>query len=270
MHWLSKTTHTKAGDLVQLVDSRYKDHLVRLIPGDQLHTNQGLIHHNDLIGLSWGSRVETHTGRVFLLLQPALDKFLLDMPRSTQIVYPKDIGLILLKLGVGPGCEVLEAGSGSGALTCALASAVGQAGRVYSYDRQIEMQGQARENLEQLGLSDRVRFRQRDIATGFEESAVDALFLDLPDPEHYLSQAHRALKPGGFFGSILPTTNQVIRLIQALKVMGFDAVEVLESFVRSYKPMPNRFRPTDRMVAHTGFLVFARCLLTPDPPGQEP
>jgi tRNA (adenine57-N1/adenine58-N1)-methyltransferase len=123
------------------------------------------------------------------------------------------------------------------------------------------MQELARKNLAQLGLADHVEFKLRDIVEGFDERDVDALFLDVPSPWDYLAQAHEALAGGGFFGSILPTTNQVSRLIGALESASFGLVEVQELLLRQYKAVPARLRPMDRMVAHTGYLIFARALI---------
>jgi tRNA (adenine57-N1/adenine58-N1)-methyltransferase len=173
-------------------------------------------------------------------------------------------------MGIGPGQHVLEAGTGSGSLTTALAFAVGPQGRVTSYESRQEMQRLARANLEKLGLADRVTFKLGDIEAGFEETNVDALFLDLQNPFDYIPQARQALKPGGFFGSLLPTTNQVTRLIGALESHHFAFIEVCEILLRYYKPVPTRLRPTDRMVAHTGYLIFARPIIPAQPEAEEP
>jgi tRNA (adenine57-N1/adenine58-N1)-methyltransferase len=254
-------TNVQAGDLVQLVGRDHKYRLVRLQPGAELHTHRGMIKHDDMIGKPWGARVDSHIGRPFYLLPPSLHDVLRDTKRSSQIIFPKDIGYILLKLSIAPGITVIEAGTGSGAFTTALASAVGTGGRVISYDQRADMQALARSNLEQLGLESRVEFRLRDIAQGFEETDVPSLFLDVPTPHEYIAQARAALRPGGFFGSIVPTVNQVSLLLAALERNEFEFVEVSELSLRYYKPVPERLRPTDRMVAHTGYLVFARPVL---------
>jgi tRNA (adenine57-N1/adenine58-N1)-methyltransferase len=266
MHQLASGTHAQAGDLAQLVSPTNKTFLVRLKPGEELQTHRGVILFDDLIGQPWGSQVSTHSGNLYYLLQPALSDLLQETRRNTQIMYPKDIGFVLVTMGIGPGTHVLEAGTGSGALTTALAWAVGPQGRVFSYEVRPEMRKLAIKNLERLELAERVDFKLRDIAEGFEEQNVDALFLDVPNPYDYFRQVRQALKPGGYFGCILPTTNQVARLLSALQRFEFGFVEVCEIMLRYYKPVPDRLRPTDRMIAHTGYLIFARAML----PALEP
>jgi tRNA (adenine57-N1/adenine58-N1)-methyltransferase len=254
-------THTQPGDLAQLVSPSNKTFTVRLVPGGQLQTHRGVVDFDDLIGLPWGSEIFSHKGSPFFLLQPALGDLLREMKRATQIMYPKDIGYVLVAMGIGPGTTVLEAGTGSGALTTALAWAVGPQGHVTTYEIRPDTQRLAQKNLERLGLDDRVTFKLKDIAEGFDETGVDALFLDVQNSFDYIRQARDALKSGGFFGSILPTTNQVSRLLVALYQYDFAFVDVCEIILRFYKPVPERLRPTDRMVAHTGFLIFGRPML---------
>jgi tRNA (adenine57-N1/adenine58-N1)-methyltransferase len=248
-------------DLALLVGRDRKSFIVRLGPDSQLHTHRGVVAHDDLIGTPWGTQLSTHLGYPFLLLQPSTDDLVRGLKRNTQVVYPKDAGYILMKMRIVPGCRVVEAGTGSGGLTLVFAQAISPAGRVYSYEVRPEMQQLARSNLEQLGLSEFVEFKQRDVAAGFDERDADALFLDLPNPWDYLAQAHAALASGGFFGCILPTTNQVSRSIGALEEASFGLVEVEELLLRPYKAVSARLRPMDRMVAHTGYLIFARALI---------
>lgn len=245
-------------DTALLVSAQNKRYMLRLKPGEQLQTHRGILNHSDLIGLPWGSKVFSHLGSSYLLLQPSISDLLIEIRRNTQIMYPKDVGFVLITLGIGPGKQVLEAGTGSGALTTAFAFSVGPTGHVYSYDNRPEMQNLAQRNLERVGLLEQVTFITRDIIEGFDETNVDALFLDVPNPYDYIVQAKKALKPGGFFGSILPTTNQVSKLLVALHRENFAFIDVCEVILRYYKAVPERLRPTDRMVAHTGYLIFAR------------
>jgi tRNA (adenine57-N1/adenine58-N1)-methyltransferase len=183
---------------------------------------------------------------------------LLDLKRNTQILYPKDIGFILFTMGIGPGQKVLEAGTGSGSMTIALAYAVGPQGCVVSYEQREEMQNLARKNINRTGLASRVDFKLRDIQEGFDETDADAFFLDVPNPYDYISQVRAALKPGGYFCGIVPTVNQAEILLRSLRRNKFAFLEMCEVMLRYYKAEPDRLRPTDRMVAHTGFLIFGR------------
>ena len=250
--------YTRPSDNALLVSAQNKRFLITLTPDGKLETHRGILQHNDLIGIPWGSRVLSHLGSPFLLLQPSLADILIQTRRNTQIMYPKDIGFILVTMGIGPGVHVLEAGTGSGSLTTALAFMVGSEGSVVTYETRPEMQRLAQKNLERVGLASRVIFKMRDIIEGFDETDMDALFLDVPNPQDYLAQARAALITGGYFGSILPTTNQVSLLLVALRREGFGFIDVCEVILRYYKPVPDRLRPTDRMVAHTGYLIFAR------------
>jgi len=246
------------GDLVQLLGKRHKSHIIRLSSGAVFQTHRGELQHDDIIGKPWGIRLYSHTGNPFFLMRPGLADLLTDIKRNTQIIYPKDIGYIVMVMGIGPGVRVLEAGTGSGALTTAFAFFVGDTGKVISYENREQMQNLARKNLNRLGLLDRVEFRLGDAIDGFEERDLDAIFLDLPNPNDYIPQVRNSLKLGGFFGTILPTTNQVSRTLEGLRLNDFASPEVCEIMLRFYKPDWERLRPTDRMVAHTGYLVFGR------------
>ncbi len=249
------------GDLVLLISKDYKNYMVTLRAGSRMQTHRGMILHDDLIGQPFGRQVQSHQDYPFLVLEPSTHDLIQQTKRITQIMFPKDIGYLLLRLNVHPGRRVIEAGTGSGGLTLALARAVQPNGQVYSYEQQEDIQGLAQDNLAKQNLDPYVTFHLRDIAEGFEEQGVDALFLDVRDPWEYLPQAHAALKGGGFFGAILPTTNQVAHLLNDLRRASFSALEVEELILRPYKAIPARLRPKDRMIAHTGYLVFARKIL---------
>jgi len=256
--WNLHGTHAQDGDLAQLVGLRHKHFIIRLKAGGEFQSHRGVIKHDDIIGKPWGSQIVTHNGSPFFLMQPSLADLIREIKRVTQILYPKDIGYILMTMGVGPGMHILEAGTGSGGLTSAFAYAVGPQGHVTTYEVREQMQSLAIKNLTLLDMQDRVTFKMGDVANGFEERGVDALFLDLPNPHDYMAQVREALKPGGFFGCILPTFNQVERLLISLRHNKFAFIDVCEILLRYYKPESSRIRPTDRMVAHTGFLIFAR------------
>ncbi len=254
------------GDLAQLVGLRHKHFILTLQAGTKFETHRGILQHDDLIGKPWGTQVFSHIGAPFYLLQPSLADLINELPRTTQILYPKDIGFILITMGIGPGQTVMEAGTGSGSMTTALAFAVGPQGRVISYEVKPDAQNLARKNLSRFGLDSRVDFKLRDIGQGFDETGVDAFFLDVPNPYDYIEQIRTALKPGGYMSCLIPTFNQVEKTLMSLRQNGFAFVEVCELLLRYYKPEPTRIRPTDRMVAHTGFLMFARRI----EPGKDP
>ncbi|MBI5354416.1 MAG: tRNA (adenine-N1)-methyltransferase [Chloroflexi bacterium] len=260
----------REGDLAQLVGLTHKHFIVTLKSGGEVQSHRGVVKHDDLIGKPWGSQVFSHMGAPFFLLQPSIADILNDLPRTTQILYPKDIGYLLIMMGIAPGQQVMEAGTGSGSMTIALATTVGAEGRVISYEQKVDTQNLARKNVERVGLASRVDFKLRDIQLGFDETDADAFFLDVQNPNEYIAQVRAALKPGGFFGTLIPTFNQVERTLITLKKNNFAFVEVCEVMLRHYKSDPARIRPTDRMVAHTGYLVFARKIEpSTDPRGLE-
>lgn len=248
-------------DLVLLLGKDGKRFIVRLAQGGELHTHRGRISHDELIGQPWGGKVVSHLRYPFWLLEPSIHDLIMDARRRTQIVYPKESGYILLKMNIRSGSRVIEAGTGSGVLTIALAQAVAPEGRVYSYEEREDMLALAERNLTRVGLLDYVELKERDIAEGFDEREVDALFIDVRSPHHYLLQAREALKSGGFFGAVVPTANQVSNLLRGLEEEGFVDIEVCEILLRPYKTVAARLRPVDRMVAHTGYLIFARLVV---------
>ncbi|MBE0670865.1 MAG: tRNA (adenine-N1)-methyltransferase [Anaerolineales bacterium] len=255
---MNYSSTARDGDLAQLVGLTHKHFIITLKAGGDFQSHRGVLKHDNLIGTPWGSQVFSHTGAPFFLLQPSLSDILNELPRTTQILYPKDIGYILIQMGVAPGQTVMEAGTGSGSMTIALATSVGAEGKVVSYEQKPDVQNLARKNVERIGLASRVTFKLRDIQEGFDETDADAFFLDVQNPFDYIAQVRNALKPGGFFGSILPTFNQVEKTLLALRKNKFAFIEVCELILRYYKADASRLRPTDRMVAHTGFLVFGR------------
>lgn len=249
------------GDLIEIVGRGHIHQIVKAEAGRTIHTHKGTLNMDDMIGKPFGSVVQSHNGNRFYLLQPSLTDLIKFIPRKTQILYPKDIGFLLLNLAVAPGNRVLEAGSGSGAMTIALAHAVGPGGKVYSYEKREEFQQIAIRNVSRIGYEPRVDFKVRDIENGFDERNVDAVFLDVPNAYDYLAQVKAALKPGGFFASLLPTVNQVTLLLKALEENVFGFLEVCEVMLRYYRAEAEKFRPSDRMVGHTGYLIFGRSLI---------
>lgn len=248
------------GDLVMLVAADYTRFIVRLHAGQATHTHQGMFQHDAVIGQRWGAAVLSQQGHRALTLEPSLADLIRHLKRATQIIYPKDAAYIVHRLNLRAGSRVIEAGTGSGGLTTALAWAVAPDGMVYTHEARPDIFRVARQNLERVGLLPFVHMVQSDIEDGFAASNVDALFLDVREPWHYLPQVRVSLRVGGFFASLLPTTNQVVELLHGLEAHSFADMAVEELLLRPYKPTPDRFRPDDTLIPHTGYMVFARCI----------
>lgn len=255
--------HTRAGDVVLLVNEKDRKRFIRTLePGQTLQTHRGVLVHDDLIGKPLGVLVHTHLGFPFYLLAPTTDELIRDARRESQIIFPKDSGYIIMKLGIKPGSHVVEAGTGSGGLCLALATAVGDSGHVFSYDVREKMQRIAHGNLVRAQLEHRVTLRLKDAADGFEETDVDAVFLDMLTPWDVLSQVRSALKGSGMLGCLVPTANQLVNMIDALETHpGYGFIEAEELILRAYKTVPARVRPADRIIGHTGYLIFGRAVI---------
>jgi tRNA (adenine57-N1/adenine58-N1)-methyltransferase len=248
------------GDFALFVNLRDdKRYLVRLKTGGQQHTHRGILSHDAVIGGPWGRIVQTQMGTPFLVLEPSTADLVRHIKRSTQILVPKDVGYMLMKLSIRPGRLILEAGTGSGGMTLAMALATAPLGRVVTYEVRPEFQVLARQNLERANVPPGVvEFKLRDIAQGFDETDADAFFLDVAEPWNFIPQVTAALRGGGFFATLVATMNQVVPTVQALEQGPFGLLEVEELLLRPYKAVSSRVRPADRMVAHTGYLIFAR------------
>lgn len=257
--WFSQRhPQAQAADLILLLTGDNKRYLVTLRVNGALHTHHGVYAHNDLIGATPGSTVLSSLQQPGLLLEPSLRDLIQHIRRGTQIIYPKDAAYLVHRLSLRAGNTIIEAGTGSGGLTMALAWAVAPLGKVYTYETRLETHNLARNNFERVGLLPYIQQRHRDIEDGFDQTNVDALFLDVRQPWRYLHHVRAALRPDGFFASLLPTTNQVSELLMGLESNAFADIEVEELLLRRYKPVPDRLRPDDMMNGHTGFLVFAR------------
>ena len=266
-----------AGELILLVSPRGKRYLHAIPPegttgpSSEVHTHDGKMLFADLASAGFGGWVRTHLGKPYRVLKPSLHDLIKGVKRQTQIMYPKEIGYLLLRLGVRPGGFIIESGTGSGGLTLALAWFVGPDGKVASYERREEFSNLAAKNLRRVGLEDRVELVCKDIEEGFDHTGAEGLFLDVRTPWDYLRHIPAAVIPGAVCGFLLPTVNQVSELLAGLAQGPFGDPEVIEILLRRWKPVPDRLRPDDRMVAHTGFLVFARCMdQAPPPPAPEP
>ncbi len=246
------------GDLFILVSPRGRRSLRRLMEGQDIHGTDGVIPAEILAKTGFGAEVLTLQGTPYRIFKPTLYDLVRGVKRQTQIIYPKDIGYICMRLGVGNGTRVIEAGSGSGSLTLALSWFSGERGHVYTYEAREEFCALCRRNLEWAGLGHNVTQYHRDVEKGFEQTDADALFLDVRTPWEYLAEVTAAVKPGAPLAFLVPTVDQVSLLLKGMESGPFDDLEVEELLVRGWKPVADRLRPQDRMVAHTGFLVFAR------------
>ncbi len=247
----------KPGDLILLATEEGKTYLV-YAEKKAFQTHKDSFDLGLLLGHPWGTRLKGQKGTYCFALRPTLHDHLMKLKRVTQIIYPKDIGYILLKLDIGPGKVVLECGTGSGALLLALAHSVGLSGKVITYEKEKRFQEVALSNAKRVGLLDRIVFKDIAVNTFEEEEEIDAVFLDLKTPWELLPAAWKALKGGAPLGILLPTTNQVSETLKQLQQLPFTQTEVVELFIRFYKTNPQRLRPEDRMVGHTGFLIFSR------------
>jgi tRNA (adenine57-N1/adenine58-N1)-methyltransferase len=254
-----------AGDRVLLVDSKRRRHLVTLEPGGEFHSHAGVLRHDNLIGCPEGVTVRTAMGARLVAVRPTLAEYVLEMPRGAQVIYPKDLGPILVLADVFPGARVLESGVGSGALTMALLRAVGSEGTVVGYEVRADFASRAQRNVEgMLGTDQRLRVEVRDTYEGIDEEHLDRVLLDLPEPWRVVKHAVQALRPGGILLAYLPTIGQVAQLREELDASAFGMAQTLEVLQRTWHVDGQSVRPDHRMVAHTGFLTTARLLVPPD------
>ena len=251
----------ESGERILLVDQRGRRYLMTLRPGETWHSHGGGVPYDLVIGSEEGVVVRSATGMAFRAFRPRMADFVLKMPRGAQVIYPKDVGAILVEVDVSPGSRVLEAGTGSGSLTLALCRAAGAEGRVVSYDVREEFQAKAAANIESFfgKVPDWLELRPgdvREVAEGGE--TFDRAVLDLPEPWEALNALAAVMPPGGILGTYLPTTAQVQQLVLALGAAGFEHLETFEVLRRSWHVTERSMRPDHRMVAHTGFLTIAR------------
>ncbi len=257
----------REGERVQLTDTKGRMHTITLAPGKQFHTSKGAIEHDALLGGPEGVVVTSTAGMTYLAVRPLLSDFVLSMPRGATVVYPKDAAQVVGMADVYPGARVVEAGVGSGALTCTLLRAVGDSGVVSSYERREDFAEVARRNVEtffegphpawRLTVGDAV-----DAAEGAPgvEAATDRVVLDMLAPWEVVPTAERALVPGGVLCCYVATTTQLARTVETVRAAGFTEPLAAETLVRGWHVLDLAVRPDHRMVAHTGFLVTARRL----------
>jgi tRNA (adenine57-N1/adenine58-N1)-methyltransferase catalytic subunit len=253
-------TAFRGGERVLLIDPRGRRYLITLDQGKQFHSHLGAVDHDGLIGAPEGSWVVASRGARLLAFRPTLADFTLKMQRGAQVIYPKDLGLILVYADIFPGALVVEAGSGSGSLTLALARAVGESGRVISYELRDDHLRQAAANLRDWHGAHpaQVDLRLGDVFEGIPETDVDRMVLDLPEPWRAVGGATEALSPGGILCCYLPTIPQVQQAVEAMRKEGFALINTFEGWLRTWSVEGRSVRPDHRMVAHTGFIITAR------------
>jgi len=246
------------GDYILLYLTQRKTYLVKVEAGKSFHTHKGFIKFDDLIGKDYGSCIPSSLGVEFTALKPLLRDFIMKSVRKTQITYPKDIALIVMFSGIDPRSRVVEAGTGTGALTTALAYYVKPSGKVYSYEIREEFLKTAEKNLKRASLIDFVELKNKDITVGIDESDIDSVILDLATPWLVVPHAYNALKPCGTIVSFSPTIDQVVKTVEALNENGFVDVETVECLMRGMQIERGKTRPQTLMIGHTGYITFAR------------
>jgi len=250
------------GDHVLLYLTRKRTYLVKVEKGKSFHTHKGFIQLDNLIDSEYGTRIKSNTGTEFIALKPVLSDYIFKSQRKTQITYPKDVALIVMFSGIGPGSRVVEAGTGTGALTSALAHYVKPDGHVYSYEVRREFIETAHKNLNKAGLLDYVELKNKDITLGIDETLVDAVVLDMATPWLVIPHAYTALKGSGTIVSFSPTIDQVVKTVEALEENGFVDIETIECIMRRIQAERGKTRPETLMTGHTGYITFARKALS--------
>jgi tRNA (adenine57-N1/adenine58-N1)-methyltransferase catalytic subunit len=262
-----------AHHLVLLVDTRGRRYLVDLCAGDAFHSHHGPVAHDEIIGAPEGTMVSSSLGRRYFAFRPTLADYVLKMPRGATVVYPKDLGPILVHADIFPGARVLEAGTGSGALTLALLRAVGPKGTVHTFDVREDFHRRAIDNIERFSMDDpnlgSLDARIADVYTDPIPVEVDRVVLDLTEPWRALPVVERALRPGGILCCYLPTITQVQRVCEALHTRAWAFVTTFETLYRGWTVDGLSVRPNHRMVAHTAFLVTARRLSAAARPADD-
>ncbi len=251
----------RAGDDVLLYLDKRRTYQVRVEEGKQFHTHKGYIEMGGLIGRPYGSPVESSLGARFYAIRPLIRDRIFKTDRRTQVLYPKDIGHLLFQMGISAGSRVAEAGTGSGALTCALADTVRPNGRVYSYEINPGFQRTAAGNIKRAGLTEYVELKLGDVTEGIDEENLDAVVLDLATPWLVVPLAYEALAGSGVFASFSPTIEQVMKTVSALREHPFIDIETVELILRRITVAENRTRPETIMIGHSGYTTTARKVL---------
>jgi len=264
--------HSKSGLIVKKIRQKdnvlffYNDSkkwLMRVSKKQQFHTHIGIIDHKKVIGKQYGSAIKTNKGKIIYLLEPTIYDFVMKSQRSTQIVYPKDLGYIAARIGLQSGQKIVEIGTGSGSLTTFLASIVKPKGHVYTYDVDENFMEIARKNIEKAGLAKYVTMEKFDIKSARKVPQTDVVVVDLGDPWIVVPQAKKMLKGSGAFVAICPTMNQLEKLVSVLRQNDFFDIECTEQIVRTIEAREGKTRHSFRGIGHTTYVAFARKVITP-------
>ena len=242
-----------------------KKWIMKVSRKQQFHTHVGVIDHKKVIGKEFGSTITTNKGKYIYLLEPTVHDYVLKSQRSTQIVYPKDLGYIAARTGLQSGQKIVEIGTGSGSLTTFLASIVKPRGHVYTYDVDPNFMDIARKNIEKAGMTKYVTMEKFDIKTAKKvpQKDVDLVIVDLGDPWSVVPQARKMLKGSGAFVAICPTMNQLEKLVTVLRENDFFDIECTEQLVRTIEAREGKTRHSFRSIGHTTYVAFARKVFTP-------
>ena len=246
------------GDNILLYLDVRRTYMIKVQVGQTFHTHKGYIKFDDLIGKDYGAAFKSSLGIDFTVLKPTLTDYIMKSQRNTQIIYAKDAALIVMFSGIGPGSKVVESGTGTGALTTALAHYVQPTGKIYSYDIREEGLKAAEKNLKRAGLLDFVELKLKDVVSGIDERDIDAVVLDLAVPWLVVPQAYEALKPSGTIVSFSPTIDQVVKTVEVLREYNFVCIETFECIMRGMQIERGKTRPQTLMTGHTGYITHAR------------
>jgi tRNA (adenine57-N1/adenine58-N1)-methyltransferase catalytic subunit len=251
----------EAGERITLTDPKGRRHSILLAVGGQFHTAKGSVSHDDLISRPEGVVVTSTGGTPFLAMRPLLNEFTVKMPRGAAVIYPKDAAQILMSADIFPGARVLEAGAGSGALTCSLLRAIGQTGRLTSYERREDFAHLAQRNVESFfgACPSNWELRIGDLLASLTDEPLDRVVLDMLAPWDCVAPLAEVLVPGGVFCAYVTTTTQLAQTVETLRAhTGFAEPEATESLIRAWHVEGLAVRPRHDMVGHTGFVITAR------------
>ncbi len=259
----------REGDSVLFIDRKARQYLRTLRAGKRVNVRGAAFAAEELIGLPEGTIVRSSTGEYLQIFRPTYAQLIPNLPRQAQLIYPKDVGTIVMWGDIHPGAQVIEVGVGPGATAMALLRAIGPTGTLTTYELREEFATMARDNVARFhGPAPQWTLKIRDAYEGFDETEIDRMVVDLSEPWRVVPHAARALRAGGVFVGFTPTVLQLKQLVDELRAGPFAAVEILESLQRGWHVKDRSVRPEHRMVAHSGFLIFARRLAAPTAPSD--